>query len=200
MILKQADYQRIYQIVSAVAESENQDKARSCIYYSLFSANILSEHFNYDAKVKCGLAVYHLGDDDQVLCFGEMISDRITATRNAFHCWVDVRDWYLDFMAPNFGTIKRTNFTIKPKMFQKKHSDMVGHPNNMTKAGEFFFAHNQALAEDVLAPICEKNVTVDLASICTQWFKKVPKKNSVFRGKHRSKRQSAADKIKPHLS
>ncbi|MGX0975620.1 hypothetical protein ACSSVY_001330 [Roseovarius sp. MBR-51] len=54
MLIKLKEYERIFQIVSAVVESEGGDPAHSCIHYSLFGANILVDHFRLDAKVRCG--------------------------------------------------------------------------------------------------------------------------------------------------
>lgn len=176
MIIKLKDYERIFQIIAAVVESEEGNPAHSCIYFSLFAANILSDHFKLDAKVRCGLAVYHLGDDDEVLCFGEASDNGISGTEDGFHCWVQVDDWLLDFMAPTFRDLLRTDFTSRPKMFQKKLKDMAEHPNSMKKAGDFYFRHEQKVADTVLLPVCERLGVQDLAGLCSQWFAKSPKK------------------------
>ncbi len=174
MLIKRKDYERIYQIVSAVVESEEGDPAHACIHYSLFGANILVDHFGIDAKVRCGLATYHLGGDHQVLCFGEETPLGVTSTQAGFHCWVEADGWLLDFMAPKFGELKKTEFTARPRMFQKRASDMAEHPNEMTKAGDFFLTHNPDLSESVLIPIVEHLGIQDLAKLCSQWFKKTP--------------------------
>uniref|UniRef100_UPI003AE714C4 DUF2026 family protein n=1 Tax=Paracoccus sp. T5 TaxID=3402161 RepID=UPI003AE714C4 len=175
MLIKLKDYQRIFQIVSAVVESEGGDPAHACIQYSLFGANILVDHFGADAKVSCGLAVYHLGDDHQVLCFGTETPSGITSTNEGFHCWVEADGWFIDFMAPKFADIKKTEFTARPKMFQKPVVNMVEHPNQMTRADDFFFAHNSDLSDSVLIPVIEHLGIQDLAKLCSQWFKKTPK-------------------------
>lgn len=46
----------------------------------------------------------------------------------------------------------------------------------MTKAGDFFFYHDQELAEKLLLPICEAPRMRDLARLCSEWFRKSPKK------------------------
>jgi len=176
MIIKLKEYERIFQIISAVIESEDRDPAHSCIDYSLFGANILADHFQLNPKVRCGLATFHLGEDDQVLCFGEVTDDGVSGTPEGFHCWVEANGWVIDFMAPRFRELKETKFTSHPKMFQKKLSEMAQHPNDMTKAGDFFFSHEQELADSILPPICEHLVMQDLANLCSQWFKKPPKK------------------------
>lgn len=176
MFIKLSDYKRIFQIVSAVIESEDGGHAHACTLYSLFGAHILADHFGVDAKVRCGLATYNLGDDDQVLCFGVNTSSGLTSTKEGFHCWVEANGWVLDFMAPEFVALKKTEFTASPRMFQKRLSDMVEHPNDMTRAGDFFLAHNPDLSESVMMPIVERLGIQDLANFCSQWFKKTPRK------------------------
>lgn len=176
MLIKLRDYERIFQIISAVVESEEGDPAHACVHYSLFGANILVDHFKIDAKVRCGLATYHLGDEDQVLCFGEETPSGVTSTGDGFHCWVEADGWLLDFMAPEFGALKKTKFTSRPRMFQKRISDMAEHPNNMKGAGEFFLSHNPELSDKIMMPIVETIGIQDLAKLCSQWFKKTPKK------------------------
>ncbi|MCE8472553.1 DUF2026 family protein, partial [Rhodovulum sulfidophilum] len=58
----------------------------------------------------------------------------------------------------------------------KRLSDMAGHPNEMSHAGEFFLHHNPELSEKILPPFIEKLGNQDLAKLCSQWFRKTPKK------------------------
>lgn len=131
MLIKLKDYERIFQIVSAVIESEGGDTSHSCIHYSIFGANILSDHFGLRPKVRCGFAAYHLGEDQQVLCFGEKTPLGMTCTSDGFHCWIEADGWLIDFMAPRFGELKATAFTMQPKMFQRRGSQMSGQLNEM---------------------------------------------------------------------
>lgn len=175
MLIKLRDYERIFQIISAIIESEEGDPRHACIQYSLFGANILVSHFGVNAKVRCGLAAYHLGDDDQVLCFGEQKSSGVMSTTEGFHCWVDADGWLIDFMAPKFGEIRKTHFTARPRMFQRRSSEMAAHPNDMTHAGDFFLNHNPELSESIMMPVVEQLGIQDLAKLCSQWFRKTPK-------------------------
>ncbi len=176
MLIKLKDYERIFQIVSAVIKSEGGDSAHACIHYSLFGAKILVDHFGVEAQVRCGLAIYHLGEDHQVLCFGEETVAGLTSTHDGFHCWIEADGWLIDFMAPMFGVLKKTKFTARSRMFQKPVFDMAEHVTDITKAGDFFFANNPKLSNSVLKPIIEHLGNQDLATLCSQWFKKTPKK------------------------
>lgn len=175
MIIKLKDYERIFQIISAVIESEEGSVAHACVHYSLFGATILGEHFGLDAKVRCGLAIYHVGDDGELLCFGERMASGIISTSEGFHCWVEADGWALDFMAPNFTLLKRSKYTSRPKMFQKKLADMAQSPDEMTGAGQFFLMPNPELLSSMLKPVVEHPGIQDLAGLCSQWFKKTPK-------------------------
>jgi len=176
VLIKLRDYERVFQIISAVVESEEGNPAHACIHYSLFGANILTDHFKIDAKVRCGMAIYHLGDEHQVLCFGEETPSGVTSTNEGFHCWVEADGWLIDFMAPEFGALKKTVFTARPRMFQKRVSDMAEHPNDMTRAGEFFLTHSPDISQEILTPIVDHLGIQDLANLCSQWFKKTPRK------------------------
>ena len=61
-------------------------------------------------------------------------------------------------------------------MFQKRVSDMAEHPNDMTRAGEFFLTHSPDISQEILTPIVDHLGIQDLANLCSQWFKKTPRK------------------------
>lgn len=174
MLIKIKDYERIWQIISAVIESEEANPAYACLLYSLFGAHILHNHFKINSKVRCGLAIYQLGDEDQVLCFGEKTPSGVTSTYKGFHSWIEAKGWLIDFMSPEFGRAMNTNLTAKRRMIQKRLSDMARHPNDMTRAGEFFLEHNPQLSKALLMPVVEQLVIQDLAKLCSLWFKKTP--------------------------
>lgn len=176
LLLKISDYQRIFQVISAVIKSEESDPSRSCICYALFGAAILQQHYKLEPKIQCGLAAFHLGGDHDVLCFGEATENGLTATTNGFHCWVEVDGWIIDFMAPAFDIKNHTEFTSEPRMFQRRTLEAFENPNEMNKAGDFFLWHNQEVAEELLVPYCEHLGMQDLAKLCADWFKKPPKK------------------------
>lgn len=176
MLIKLKEYERIFQITSAIVDSEGGDPSHSCVYYSLFGANILIEHIQVEAKIRCGLAIFHMGEDGQALCFGESSNDGISATQIGFHCGVEANRWVLGFMAPTFGDPLKTEFTSIPKMFQQKAVKMSSHPNEMTKAGDFYLSHKQELADTILPPIYQRLGVQGLSSLCSQWFKKPPMK------------------------
>ncbi len=176
MIIKLRDYERIFQIVSAIIDAEGEDVAHSCVYYSVLSSSILEDHFRKRATVRCGLAIYHVGGEGELLCFGEKMSEGITATENNFHSWVEVDEWIIDFMAPNFGFIHNTEFTKRRKMFQKRKSQMTMDPREFKEAGQFLLRSNPELERIIIEPTLGHPGVQDLRAICSQWFKKTPQK------------------------
>lgn len=176
MLIKLKDYERIYRIISAVLESENPDQQHSCISYSIFGAYIISQHYNVQPQIRCGLAAYYLTHEDDVLCFGEKTDRGVASGEDGFHCWVEVDGWAIDFMAPQFSKLINGNVKVDSKMFQKRLEAMVNDVNEMARPGDFFLRHSQDLAEEVLFPRCEHLGMQDLAKMCSEWFKKCPKK------------------------
>ncbi len=175
MLVKLKDYERIYQIIASIVKSEGVDPAHACTFFSVFGSHLLTSHYKIEAIPRCGLAAFYVGGQHEVLCFGNLTERGVSAQGENFHCWIEAGDWLIDFMAPEFPKLFKTEFNITPKMFQKRKTDMVSDVNNMAKEGDFFFAQHPELAVQRLSQFWEKPVYGDLAEICTAWFKKYPK-------------------------
>ncbi len=175
MLVKLRDYERIHRIISTIARQEGNDPAYSCMLFSVFGAHILQEHYRVEPVVRCGLAAYYVGGENEVLCFGELTEHGVTGARENFHCWVEAKGWVLDFMAPAFPALLGPDTHMPPLMFQKRASDMVQDINELKTRGDFFLAHVDDLIEERLKQFWEIPVYGDLASICAQWFTKHPK-------------------------
>lgn len=176
MLVKLRDYERIHRIISSIARHEGNDPAYSCMLFSVFGAHVLQQHYRVEPKVRCGLAAYYVGGENDVLCFGELTEDGITGAQQNFHCWIDVEGWVIDFMAPAFPTLVGTEKQIEPKMFQRLQSDMVPDINDLKRPGDFFLSPVDHLVAERLKQFWEYPVYGDLAKICAQWFVKSPKK------------------------
>lgn len=145
------------------------------MFYSVFGGFILKEHFNLDAKARCGLAAFYVRDDDSVILFGEIHDGAVTGQLNSFHCWLEVDGWIIDFMAPAFPEVAQ-NESIPPKMFQKPVSAMVANINDMKQVGDFFLSSDPCDSQQRLQFFNESQGYTDLAQICSRWFRKYPKK------------------------
>ena len=172
------DYERIYKTIYSVLMSENADREHAALYFSLFGAGILIEHYKLDACPRAGIAGYGVGNDENnVLMFAEPDGDRLTCTKNGFHCWIEVSGWLIDFMAPVFPHVmrKRGHETpCKPMMMQKKLDDMVESYDSLKRPGDFRLSVSPGKMENLFEHFESKPVNADLMEISTDWYRRPP--------------------------
>lgn len=179
MILKLKEYERIYKVINSVIKNEGADPTVSCILFSIYGAHILSQHYKLNAISKAGLAAYNVAGANEIILFGEEYNGNFVGNNEAFHCWIEVDGWVIDFMAPTFSDIHRkTNslHTVDVNMFQKPLSKMSSSAHDLTQKGDFYLESDPNITSQKIAFIKDKVVYSDLADICSQWFTKPPKK------------------------
>lgn len=176
MLITLNDYKRIYKVINSVIKNEGADPAHSCLYFSAFGAYILNHHYKLEAQSHAGLAAYHLGNDNELLVFAEEGEGGVSANGDAFHCWVEVNDWAIDFTAPAFSELKSGDIEIPARMFQRPLSDMAESINHMNKSGDFFYYSTPELTTKHMQILNSHKMISDLADICNRWFVKPPKK------------------------
>jgi len=176
VILKWSDYERVYRVVNSVIENEGADPSEACIFFSAYGSYILSKHYGLDASPKAGLAAYRIGQGDEVLAFGEILNGELTGEEDAFHCWVEVNDWVIDFMAPAFSLLPHKKFSIPAKMFQKPFSKMAPSLKELNEPGDFFLSSTPKSTQKHMSVLSTSMAYGDLAEICATWFTKPPKK------------------------
>jgi hypothetical protein len=79
MKIKLKDYERIYKTINTIIINENADPTVACTFFSFYGAHILREHYKMDAQPVAGLCLYHLGGNDDILTFGELVDDGFTS-------------------------------------------------------------------------------------------------------------------------
>jgi hypothetical protein len=176
MKIKLKDYERIYKTINSIVINENEDPTVSCTFFSFYGAHILREHYKMDAYPVAGMCFYHIGGDNSILSFAKLDGDNFSSDTDAFHCWVVVDDWLIDFMAPAFSDIKTGSVPIKAKMMQKPLSAMVSSISDLTKEGDFYFEANTEVFKNRKEYLNSSLTYSDLSTICSQWYKKPPKK------------------------
>ena len=176
MLIKLNDYKRIYKVINSVTKNEGADPAHACLYFSAFGSYILNNHYKLKAEPRAGLAAYHLGNDNELLMFAEAHEGGVSAEGDAFHCWVEVNGWAIDFMAPAFSELKSGDIEIPAKMFQQNLSNMAESINHMKKSGDFFYHTTPELTAKHMTILGSHMMITDLAEICNGWFVKPPKK------------------------
>ncbi|AGH45846.1 DUF2026 domain-containing protein [Paraglaciecola psychrophila] len=176
MKIKLKDYERIYKTINSIVKNENADPTVACTFFSFYGAHILREHYKMDAQPLAGMCFYHMGGNNDVLSFAKLDGDNFSSDIDAFHCWVVVDGWLIDFMAPAFSDIKTGKVPLKAKMMQKPISEMAESLNHLTKEGDFYFDANPEVLENRMEYLASSLAYSDLADICSQWYKKPPKK------------------------
>jgi len=89
---------------------------------------------------------------ENLLCFGEHADGKILATKKAFHAWVEVGGWLIDFMAPEFPDVMKakgvTSF-IPSKMWQMELNKASSDIDSMKNAGDFFLLRDNQLIDTI---------------------------------------------------
>lgn len=172
MLIKQTDYHRIYSVINSLLLSENANPATASMYFSVFGAYLLKQHFKINATPKSGLAAYRFGND--IMLFADQKEDGfITGDGENFHCWIEADGWTIDFMAPAF-TLNST--PLPAKMLQKPLSAMAADINSLNAPGDFFYASAPQATARRFAGWKDANAIGDLARLAEIWFRKAPKK------------------------
>lgn len=179
MVIKLRDYLRIHGIVTALLDNEDAKTERACLYYASYGAYILHKYFELDAVVVSGAAAYHLNDSENILFFGDIHDGFVVSHENAFHAWVLVEEYLIDFMAPTFSRItgdKGCVITYPSRMLQKPLALMKSSPNDLAKPGDFFLLQNPELTQSHASFLTSKPIHGDLAEMAIHWFRKTPQK------------------------
>lgn len=172
MLIKQTDYHRIYSVINSLLLSENANPATASMYFSVFGAYLLKQHFKINATPKSGLAAYRLGDN--IMVFADQKEDGfVTGDGENFHCWIEANGWAIDFMAPAF-TLNGT--ALPPKMLQKPLDSMARDINSLQTSGDFFYVSTPSATAHRFAGWKDAAAIGDLARLAEIWFRKAPKK------------------------
>ena len=173
------DYERIYKTINTIVLNENADPTGACTFFGFIGSHILSNHYEVDAQPVAGLCMYHLGGDNNVLTFGELRHGNLVSSMEAFHCWVLVDDWLIDFMAPTFPQLLRNSgrhIGCLPKMMQKPLSSMAQSAGDLQFKGDFYYQINPEITKNRQEYFSSRQAYSDLAEICNRWYQKPPRR------------------------
>lgn len=96
------EYERICSVVLSTLENLQTNLSMDCMYIALVSQEILHYHHGINASIVSGQAKIFLGIDSkgvgQILSFGKV--DNAPRDQSAFHAWIRIDNWLLDFSAP----------------------------------------------------------------------------------------------------
>lgn len=175
-----SDYRRIFSTIYSILHNEDAELNHSCLFFSIFGAFILNEHYKIKAYALSGVAALKVGEaQNEVLCFGEEKDGIICSSEAGFHSWIETDDWIIDFSAPQFPELLKSmgnNNPYEAKMFQKHISDMSTSPNEFEAVGDFYFHPDIDLTKELVDHFIANQLYLDLGEICYKWYRKPPKK------------------------
>lgn len=154
----------------------------ACIFFAMTGAAILRKHYRLDAAAISGAAAYVVNSQDAIVAtFGKVDGDTLTASPDAFHCWVECNGYVIDFMSPVFQENLRTysgcTSTIPRRMLQKPIAQMtsVSSLSSNPKEGAFCLVQSTERTESMKRSFSSKPSSGDFANICDYWYRRPPK-------------------------
>lgn len=179
LLLPFADYCRIFRVIYSVLDGR-ANTHRACIFFSIAGTLLLRRHYKLNALPVAGAAAYMVDSSKALVAtFGTFNDERLVATPDAFHCWVECDGYAIDFMAPIF----RENLdaagiaqSIPRQMFQRPVVEMAETSDGLTYDGAFSLFPDQKRTMDVIDSFEAKKSSGDLANICAYWYKRPPKR------------------------
>ena len=171
-IISLPNYERVFRTIHGVLLNEKGNPAKACIYFAVIGAMILRTHHKLNASCKAGAAIYEFSSENNGLAFADYHANELSSSKTAFHCWVEVDNWIIDFQAPLFNEALREKdiiLNLPRKMFQQN-------TQSESKSVNFNHKPNLALTSEVLENFSSKPVNNDILQICIEWYKPYPKK------------------------
>lgn len=175
LLLPFADYERIYQVLYTALAAAGGHIDRGCVFYAMAGRYLLHEHYGLNAQFVAGAAQYlvHEGEPSTVVAFGRYDGDEFVSDEKAFHCWLEIGDTVIDFMAPIFCDNAKGNPLIARRMFQKQLPP-YDEPLRMERDGHFFSNPNPSLTQALQQSIVESDVQLNLILESARYFRKPP--------------------------
>jgi uncharacterized protein DUF2026 len=165
-----ADYRRIYSVLYSILEAAEARTHRACIFFSVVGAAILKENHGLDAQVVAGAAAYAFdAAGRQLVSFGTLESGMLVCGPDAFHAWIEVDGYAIDFMAPIFNESIRAEghaITVARKMFQRRIDAAAHGMPDAAVPGDFYLMPSQARTDEVKAAFGAADMNADLGAPC----------------------------------
>ena len=174
------DFERVFRTIHGVLLNEKCDPSKACLHFGIIGAAILNEHHRLPAKAVIGAAAYNIGTTSHdVLTFATPQSVGLRSSENAFHCWVEVKDWVIDFQAPLFREMlvslgKPSN--IPRNMFQKPLGEMQASLEQLSIPHSYWYEPNPELGHRLIEGLATKPANKDFLDICVKWYRPSPRK------------------------
>lgn len=179
LLIPFADYCRMFRVIHSVLDGRAHDN-RACIFFAVAGTLLLRRHYKLNALPVAGAARYMVdAETAQAVTFGRFEGDRLVATPEAFHCWVECDGYAIDFMAPIFPeslAAAGIRQAIPRHMFQRRLAEMAKTTDELTRDGDFSLFPDQQRTMEVIQNFDAKHASGDLANTCAHWYRRPPKK------------------------
>jgi len=163
------EYEKIFRILHGVSAYANKGQQPSCQFYNVTGAYILSKIYDIDARPVMGAAFIKLDQSTgNTLAFADSNFVDCNSHSDAFHCWVETSNFYIDFTAPVYGDYPNS-FPAPRFMFQKQRERMSPSHLELDRKGDFYLAANQGLTIDRLKAGMQSTKFEDFVEISNEW-------------------------------
>jgi hypothetical protein len=157
-LIPRADYQQLFRTIYTILRHEKADLTRSCVGFNVIGAVLLNEFYGIDARPVAGIAAYCVcAEPKAAIVFASERDGMLVPDDSGFHCWIETKDWIIDFATPIFPLIvKEQNVPDPgPKMMQRKITSAKESANDLAAEGDFFCSSQprfyNACIEDVFS-------------------------------------------------
>lgn len=166
------EYEKIFRILNGVSAYANDGQPPSCLFYNVTGAIILSKIFGIDARPILGAAFIKLDElSGNALAFADSNFAECNSHKDAFHCWIETPNFYIDFTSPVYCDYPNS-FPTPRLMFQKPRIQMSSSQFELDRSGDFYFAANQSLTIDRLKTGFQSTKYQDFAEIAIEWARR----------------------------
>lgn len=176
-LISMPDFERIFRTVHGMLLQENSNPALACDFFSVVAASILNIHHGIECGAMAGFAAYKFDNTADLTVFGAIEGGTLTSNIDGYHCWVQCKNWVLDFTLPLLPETLAAHGTpknVERRMFQKRLADMRDTVSELRNSGDYLYGPNQALSKNLVRGFFSKPAYKDIMNICLKWYRPVP--------------------------
>jgi len=173
------DYERIYRIIWSLLNTAGVQAEAASAFFSIVGAAILQESHQLAAYPVAGAAAYAFdAQGEHLVTYGAVAGGYLVAKPDAFHAWVECEGYAIDFMAPIFADVKKSQGqpgAYPRKMFQRRLDSAVqdGLPG-ASAFGSFAIFPDEARTQEIKDAFSALEMNSDLGALAMAWYQPSP--------------------------
>lgn len=173
------DYERIYQVIWSLLNAVGARPEAACVFFSVVGAAILQESHKLAAHPVAGAAEYAFdAEGEHLVIYGAVVDGCFAAKSDAFHAWVECEGYAIDFMAPIFADVKKSQGqpgAYPRKMFQRRIDSAVQDGLPPASAfGSFALVGDEARTQEIKDAFGALEMNIELGALAMAWYKPSP--------------------------